>query len=204
MSSLNKTEIIENITDGSPNRLRESYFLKYHKDLYYEIMNFTKYIDVKFSFRVWHWVNNEPSYITCYCGNRVSPKMNWKEGYKQYCSNKCSSNSELTKNKLRETALKKWGVEHYSKTDEYVEKVKKTSLEKWGVDNYAKTEEYLEKSKKTSLEKWGVDNFTKTDEYLEKSKTTSLKNWGVEFPIQSDIIKRKIKETNKEKRGVSH
>jgi hypothetical protein len=27
--------------------------------------------------------------------------MNWKEGYKQYCSNKCSSNSELTKNKLK-------------------------------------------------------------------------------------------------------
>jgi hypothetical protein len=204
MVSLNKLDIIENVTSGSPNRLRESYFSKYHNDLYNEIMNFTKNIDVKFQFRVWHWVNNEPNYIKCSCGNRVSPKMNWKEGYKQYCSNKCSSNSELTKNKLKETALKKWGVEHYSKTDEYVEKVRKTSLDRYGVDNYSKTDEYVEKSKKTYLEKWGVDNFTKTDEFLEKSKKTSLEKWGFEFPIQSDIIKCKIRETNKERWGASH
>jgi hypothetical protein len=64
MSSLNKLSIIESITGGSPNRLRESYINKYHKDVYDEIMNFTKYIDVKFSFRVWHWVNNEQNYIS--------------------------------------------------------------------------------------------------------------------------------------------
>ena len=204
MVSMDKLNKIEEITGGSPNRLRESYFIKNNKFIYDEIMTFTKKIDVKFPFRVWHWVNNQPDYIKCYCGNKVSTKMNWKEGYKQYCSNKCSANSELTKKKLKETNLKNWGVEHFSKTEEYVELVKKTSLEKWGVDNYAKTDEFIERSKKTYLEKWGVDNFTKTKEYLEKSKKTSLEKWGVEFPTQSDIIKEKIKETNINKRGVSH
>lgn len=205
MASIDKLKIIEDLIDGSPNRLRESYFIKNNTDLYKEIIDYTSNIsDIRFPYKVWHWVNNEPDYIRCYCGSRVSEKMNWRDGYKKYCSNKCSSNSEETKEKLKKTSLEKWGVEHYSKTNEYVEKVKKTSLERFGVDNYSKTNEFIEKSKKTFLDKWGVDSFTKTDEYLTKSKQTSLKNWGVEFPIQSDIIKERIKSSNIKKYGVSH
>lgn len=205
MSSLYKLSLIEEITKGSPNRLRESYFAKNNLKIYNDILEYTSNIsDIRFPFKIWHWVNNEPEYIRCYCGNRVSENMNWKDGYKKYCSNKCSSNSEETKTKLKKTNLEKWGVDHYSKTEEWIEKVKKTSLEKWGVDNYSKTDDYIQKSKKTYLCKWGVENFTKTKEYLEKSKMTSLKNWGVEFPIQSETIKLKIKETNIKKYGTSH
>jgi len=202
---MNKIEIIERITKGSPNRIRESYFSKNHKDVYDEIINYTKDIsDIKFTFKVWHWVNDKPDYITCYCGNKVSTKMNWKDGYKEFCSNKCSANSESTKAKLKETLNEKYGVDHYSKTDDFSKKVKKTSLEKWGVDNFSKTNEYLKKSKETYLLKYGVDNFTKTKEYLKKSKETCLENWGVEYPTQSKEIKEKIRKTNIKKRGVSH
>jgi hypothetical protein len=205
MVSMDKLKIIDDITQGSPNRLRESYFIKYHKDVYDNILIYTKNIsDIRFPYKVWHWVNNESNYITCYCGRRVSEKMNWREGYKKYCSNKCSANSQETKDKLKNTSLEKWGVEHYSKTIEYVQKVKNTSIERFGVDNYAKTSDFIEKSKKTFLSKWGVDSFTKTSEYLEKSKKTSLINWGVDFPIQSDIIKERIKNSNIKKYGVSH
>jgi hypothetical protein len=205
MVSIDKLKIIDDLIDGSPNRLREKYFIKNNPNIYNEIIEYTSKIsDIRFPHKVWHWVNNEPYYIRCSCGKRVSEKMNWREGYKKWCSNKCSSNSEEIKQKLKKTSLEKWGVEHYSKTDEYVEKVKKTSLERFGVDNYAKTDEFLEKSKGTFLTKWGVDSFTKTSEYLEKSKKTSLKNWGVEFPIQSNIIKERIKNSNIKKYGVSH
>ena len=198
-------EIIESIIKGSPNRLRESYFIKNHPDIYNEIIKYTENLeDIKFPFRVWHWVNNVSNYVRCYCGNRVSTKMNWKEGYKEYCSNKCSSNSESTRKKLKETIKEKYGVDHYSKTGEYVEKVKRTSLEKWGVDNYSKTEEYLIKSKNAYLQKYGVDNFTKTEEYKEKSKKTFLDKWGVEFPTQSEEIKNKIKITNSKRYGHPH
>lgn len=205
MSSMDKLRIISVITGDSPNRLRETFFKKNALDTYNEIMEFTSNIsDIKFPFKIWHWVNNEPNYIRCYCGKRVSTNMNWRDGYKKYCSNKCSSNSEETKNKLKETNLERYGVDHYSKTDEYVIKVKKTSLSNWGVDNYSKTDEYVIKSKETYLEKYGVDSYTKTNEYLEKSKKTSLSNWGVEFPTQSDFIKNKIRDTNILKYGTSH
>lgn len=205
MASLDKLKIINDLLHGSPNRLRESYFIKNNTELYNEIIEYTKNIsDIRFPYKVWHWINDESDYIKCSCGNRVSENMNWRGGYKKWCSNKCSSNSSETKEKLKKTNLKKFGVEHYSKTNEYVKKVKRTSLERFGVDNYSKTDDFVEKLKKTSILKWGVDSFTKTNEYLEKSKETSLRNWGVEFPTQSDIIKDKIKTTNFDRYGVSH
>ena len=205
MESVDKSGIIDQIIGKSPNRLRESYFNKHNRDLLSTILEYTVNIpETRFPYKVWHWVNNQPLYIKCPCGARVSENMNWRLGYKKFCSNKCSSNSLETKTKLKETNKKKWGVEHYSQTTEYVDKVKQTSQKKWGVDNYSKTAEFLEKAKKTSLSKWGVDSFTKTPEFLEKSKKTSLKNWGVEFPGQSTIIKEKIKQTNFKRYGVSH
>jgi hypothetical protein len=205
MSSISKLEIINKITSGSPNRIREKWFVKNSPETYNQIIEFTKNIsDISFPFKIWHWVNNKEDYMRCYCGKKLSQNMNWKNGYKKYCSNKCSANSEETKDKLKKTALEKWGVEHYSKTEDWVKKVKETSLKNWGVDNFSKTEDYLEKSKKTYLLKWGVDNFTKTQDYKEKSKETSLKNWGVEFPTQSEVVKNKISETNLKKWGVNH
>lgn len=203
-SKLERESIIEKITKGSPNRLREKYFIKNNKVIYDEIMDYTSSIDVKFPFRIWHWVNQVESYVTCYCGNKVSTNMNWKDGYKKYCSNKCSANSEVTREKAKKTIKEKWGVEHYSKTDEYTKKVKKTSLERYGVDNYSKTDEYLSKSKKTYMEKYGVSNYTKTDDYLEKVKKTNLKRYGVEYSLQSKEVREKIKRTNLKKYGVDH
>lgn len=205
MASNYKADLINDIVKDSHNRTRESFFCKNYNELYKEIIEYTINLkDIKFPFRIWHWINNEPNYIRCYCGNRVSQTMNWRNGYKKYCSNKCSSNSNKTKEKTKKTILEKYGVDHYSKTKDYVNKVKKTSLEKWGVDNYAKTEEYLKKSKETYLSKWGVDNFTKTEEYLKKSKKTFLERWGVEHPTQSEEIRNKIKKTNNKKWGKPH
>ena len=110
MFKSDRYEIIEKILDNSSNRLREKYFLKHFESVYYEIISFSD-IETNFKYKVWHWVNDEPDYIYCYCGNRVSEKMNWLHGYKEYCSNKCSSNSIVVKDKLKTTNLLKYGVD---------------------------------------------------------------------------------------------
>ena len=125
MFKSDRYEIIEKILDNSSNRLREKYFLKHFESVYYEIISFSD-IETNFKYKVWHWVNDEPDYIYCYCGNRVSEKMNWLHGYKEYCSNKCSSNSIVVKDKLKTTNLLKYGVDRYSKTDEYKNKINNT------------------------------------------------------------------------------
>ena len=144
-----KFKIISDIINGSPNRLRERFFIKNAKEVYDEIIQYTNEInDIEFKFKIWHWVNNIPYYILCECGNRLSTNMNWIDGYKKFCSNKCSANSKQTKDNTKKTLLNKYGVDHYSKTPEYVDKVKTTSIKKYGVDNFSKTTEYLEKSAK--------------------------------------------------------
>ena len=145
-----RLEIILKILDGSRNRMREAYFEKYHKDTYQEIVNFTRDVhDIPFKFRVWHWINNIDYLPKCYCGKEVTRHLNWQDGYREFCSAKCSANSDKQKDKAKKTLINKYGVDHYSKTSTFKEKVKETSIKKWGVDNFSKTDEYLEKSKAT-------------------------------------------------------
>jgi hypothetical protein len=60
-------------------------------------------------------------------------------------------------------------------------KIKKTCLERYGVDNYTKTEEYLEKTKKTNLERYGVEYSAKTCEGQLTRKLTRIKK-GLQIP----------------------
>ena len=200
-----KYKIISDLLDGSPNRLRENYFIKNNRDIYDEIIRYTSNIsDIKFKFKVWHWVHNIPDYILCECGNRLSNHMNWMDGYKKFCSNKCSSNNKTTKENTKNTLLNRYGVDHYSKTKEYVDKVKKTSTYKYGVDNYSKTDDYVEKSKKTCMDRYGVDHYTKTIDYVEKSKKTCMDRYGVDSFSKTDKFKEKFKKTCVDKYGVDH
>ena len=150
--SMSKKEIIDNIINGSPNRLREKYFFKYYKDVYDIIFEFTSKIsDIPFKWKVWHWINNIDTYILCKCGKRVSAHLKWSDGYRNFCSVKCASNDIGFREKSKETITKKYNVSHYSKTDEFKVKVRSTSLKKYGIDNYSKTIDY--KIKYVTLER---------------------------------------------------
>lgn len=202
---MNKLDIILEFSKNSPNRMRESYFKNNNISLYNDIIEYCSVIPNKpFKNKIWHWVNSINYDVLCNCGKPVSFNMNWKDGYKCFCSNKCSSNSVETKEKLKITLLEKYGVSSYSKTEEYMNKYKNTCIEKYGVDNYSKTEEYLEKSKATCLDRFGVDNYTKTEDYLIKSKKTYLDRYGVDNYTKTEdyLIKSKLK--NIEKYGTAH
>jgi hypothetical protein len=192
---------ILSILNGSANRLREKYFIKYHIELYNEIIDYIK-LDIPFKQKVWHYINEQPNEILCYCGNKVSFKMNWLDGYKEFCSNKCSSNNINVKNKLKSTLKLKYGVEHFSKTDDFKTKVKQTSIDRYGIDNYSKTEEYITKSKQTYLDRYGVDNYSKTEEYKIKSKKTYLERYGVDNFTKTDEFRKKSKVKNISKFGT--
>ena len=109
--------------------------------------------------------------------------------YKEYCRNTkkydifcCSNKCATVKNK--QTSKEKYGVEHYSKTNEFLDKVKKTNLEKFGNEYYTQTDEYKKimiknrekydyseiknKIKKTFLLKYGNENYHRSENYLNK------------------------------------
>lgn len=139
-----------------------------------------------------------------------------------YCF-ECTKN--LAKNKLKQTFLEKYGVEHISQLDHIKEKIKQTSLEKYGtvcslnnkevnektkktcLEKYGheypgQVKEFKEKAKETCLQKYGVESYSKTDDFKEQYKSTSLKKYGVEYHSQTQNFKDQYKETCLKKYGV--
>ena len=196
-----------------------------------QIRNLTSFLDssnlfkeISYKQRIWHLVNNHLSLKLCVCcGNPVR----WDYHNKQYletCCKECAikySKSDIVKNKIFSTNIKKYGSITYSQTEECKQKQKQTCLEKYGVDNPAKSDDYSIKSKKTCLEKYGVDNYAQTEEYKEKSKQTSLEKYGVEShtklektkenlrkltenTFKNEEFKKKSKQTCLEKYGVDN
>lgn len=70
----------------------------------------------------------------CYCGNDLK-FLDYRRGFRQYCSKKCTANSDAVADKTEQTIKDRYGESHYSKTSEYKVKFKKTCQDRYGVDN---------------------------------------------------------------------
>ena len=199
---MDRSAIIDSITGGSPNRLRERYFEKHHPDTLRVVLEFTAGMpDLPFKWRVWHWVNDRPGHVLCPCGRRVSPHISLADGYRRFCSAKCAANDPGLRESARATLKERYGVDHYSKTDEYSAKVRATTLDRYGVDNYSRTEEYRRRARETSLAKWGVDSFTKTEEYVRKAKESYLRRWGVDSYLKTEEGRSRMRRAILERHG---
>jgi len=160
----------------------------------------------------------------CYCGNKNS-FVNLVIGYHEYCSLKCSANSQETKDKKIQTCKDNYGVEHPSKSKEVQDKKKKTCLEKYGVENVSQLNTIKDKKKqksiqkygtecvlnskiiknkikKTCLKKYGVIHYSKSLEFKNKIKKTCLDRYGIDNPMKSEVVREKSKQTCLEKYGV--
>lgn len=125
------------------------------------------------------------------CGKYVKFLGLKKKGFTYHCSQYCSNNDLNTINKSKQSPLRKYGVDNYSKTKEHKERVKQTCLEKYGQTSFNK-----KKEKQTCLEKYGDENYNNP----EKRKQTCLEKYGREIPFNYD----KAKETCLEKYGVDN
>jgi hypothetical protein len=142
------------------------------------------------------------------CNENEVPFENFSQGYRDYCSVKCSSNSEEKKERIKLTNMEKYGVEnpstftrdkaletmterygeHISKTDIFKEKFKQTSFKKYGVEHPFQNEEVKEKSRLTSNLKYGVDNAMKLPETVNKGLETKRK-MGLVFKWSEEDLK---------------
>ena len=116
------------------------------------------------------------------------------EHYKKQYKERTKDKPIININKAKQTCLEKYGVDNYTKTEEYKIKSKQTCIERYGVDNYTKTEEYKIKSKQTKLQKYCNEKFTN----IEKHKKTCLEKYGVDNISKTEEYKQKIKLQQKE------
>ena len=228
MYLMNKLDQIINILDYKSSRIRESYFQNNYIDVYNDIQNYCIDIyDLPFNQKIWHYVNNQPNYHLCKCGNKTSFYKNWLEGYRKCCSAKCAQNDVDVKEKRKKSVIEKYGVENVAQSNDIKKKIENTNLkkygtkssfqneevrkkwknnikEKYGVDHTFQLESVKEKSKKTNLDKYGREHFVQTDEYIEKSKKTNNEKYGYDWFSQSDMYIDEVVKTNNEKYGTDY
>ena len=110
----------------------------------------------------------------------------------------------LSFSKQKETMLKKYGVEHASKSQEIKNKIKNTFFEKYGVDNPAKLQCVKDKQKKTNLQRYGVEYTVNNPEIKQKMIKTNIEKYGFSCCLENNDIKQKIKKSNLEKFGCEN
>lgn len=192
---MQRIDIINTVIKNSPNRLRESYFLKNYNDIHNQIIEFSSNIEnISFKERIWYWVNNIKKEHFCKCGKKTTFYKNWTDGYRKWCSPKCAQSDKSTKEKRKETVLQKYGVDNIAKLEETKKKQEITNLARYGHKSTFQNKDVKEKWRKNIKEKWGVDHVFQLRSIKDKSRKTSLKNWGVEHFVQSAEYKEKLDE----------
>jgi hypothetical protein len=134
------------------------------------------------------------------CGNDI--KVIKTYNIKKFCSNKCAAISPETKEKAKQTNLKRYGVENPYQSEEIKNKIKKTNLERLGVEAPAQSRSVQEKAKKTNLERYGVENPYQSEEIKNKIKKTNLERYCTELGQHTEDARKKRIETNMKKYGV--
>ena len=177
---------------------------------------FNKYVSPEF--KEWLEERNIPSKFLSYvhknnlskitiptcpvCGNDLSFTQILNDGI--FCSKRCLNSSQFHKDKIKESSLKKYGVEHPQQSEKIKEKIKQTILKRYGTTCSLHSAEIKEKVKRTNLEKYGVEYPPQSEIIKEKCRQTCLEKYGVEHSFQAKEIQEKIKQTCKEKYGVEN
>ena len=171
---------------------------KYNKDIYdYLINRYTDSDSLKETlYRIYNGIEEHPKCPTC------GKPLIFKGIFFKFCSNICAQSSDEIKQKVKQTCLKKYGVDSYNKTKECKEKVKQTCLKKYGVEYSWQSNECKEKIRQTCLERYGVDNSLKSEKIRNKGKQTCLERYGVDNPAKLEKNKEKVKQTCLEKYGT--
>lgn len=107
------------------------------------------------------------------CGNFIPYDLvKNKKGNAIFCSKNCAFTEAGKKIQVDKFKKATDGVNPMQRKD-VKDKVKNTLLKKYGVDNISKLKEYREKAKNTCIEKFGVDNIFKSSDFI---KNQSIKN----------------------------
>ena len=167
--------------NGSGNKTKEKYIKKNYEEIYIKINSFIEKNGLSddhlmFKEKVYLFINNIKKNPKCHtCGEKLKFKRSLKEGYGKYCTIKCTNKSSEHKDKIKNTFKLKYGG-HPMKDETIKEKVKNTNIKRYGVENIFKKTEYI---KNKTKEKLGVTNPNKLDYVKNKRKNSNLKKYGV-------------------------
>lgn len=122
--------------------------------------------------------------------------------YADFCSCKCSMNSNETKEAYKKSCIDKYGVDNPMKNKNVVDKGKETCRNKYGVVRASLLKEYKDKVKETNMKRYGVEVPLQNKEINKKWHETCYVNFGTYSPLANKEIYDKAEETTYKKYGV--
>jgi hypothetical protein len=142
---------------------------------------------LKFKQQLWHTYYGVTELVKCqHCLKKLVKWVSLNQGYKKYCSNRCSYASGDRVKKAKITNLKRYGDTSTFRV--FKEKSLKKVKEKYGVKNVMQSKEIQQKAKQKILEKYGVENVFQNTNVKDKIKRTLLNKYQVDHPSKSQEI----------------
>lgn len=153
------------------------------------------------------WTSIE-DYLCPVCKTKLRRFNSFQEWHREYCSVKCSSNSEKKKIQIKETNIKKYWCENpnqneeikkknkwtsYFQSEEFKKKRKQYNLESFWYESYSQHPDYNKKKKITLKEKYWSENYNNK----EKRERTMLEKYGVKTLFEIKEINEKAQESQR-------
>lgn len=121
-----------------------------------------------FTTKIYWILHNLADFPKCkHCGKTIGEHINVRlsGGYFQYCSVKCSSNSTEKQQAIRQTCIKKYGVESPQQTVNVRNKLMSTVQKKYGYKHALLHPRIRKKIKATMINRYGVEHISQTPEF---------------------------------------
>lgn len=187
---LNTKEEFINYFNTNSIKLVESSLSKVYPDLVESINHNIKF-ESTFPEKVYFYLHDLKSRPLCkHCNYNTVSFDTFSKGHHDYCSIKCSSNSDKKKNDIKNTCLERYGVENIGLVTR--EKALKTMEDKYG-GHISTTDGYKEKYRKTCLERYGWEHVFKTDDFKSKMSELFLEKYGSIYPMKNkDMIEKSL------------
>jgi len=173
---------------------------------------------ISFQEKMWYFLNEFKERPKCGVCDKNTTLNSVNGGFKLVCSRSCSGRSVERKEKIKQTSLLKYGVEHPTQSQHFRDSIAanikklgyhpggfgtsehKTAVQKkYGVDNPFQSKLVKNKIKITNNDRYGVDNPQENSKIREQTKKTKINRYGTDGWNPS-----KTKETMNEKYGVDY
>lgn len=148
--------------------------------------------------KVYYFMNNITEPVRCSVCNNIIYKLNAKA-----CSVKCAQQLPSVRNKIRKTNIAKTGTANGHGIITKA-KMRNNYVNKWGVAHHTKNAEFRNKLKQHNVDVYGVEYTFQRDDVKAKIKSTCVEKLGVENPFASDVVKHQIAATLLDRYGVEH
>ena len=205
ISSQSVSEIVKSTKFGITRKLQSLGLLD-------EVKNLTSFLpeDSSLSQRIWHIRHDVYDIYYCPVCGKNPAKYNEKKSTYHVCSEECKNrqnkkiaietSSEEKNQKIRQTCIERYGVENYSKTEDFKNAISKinyenvafksvqTNLKRYGVEHTFDVEEFREKSKRTCIERYGVENYSQSEERLKALLEKNSKKFQENLPERYTLI----------------